>query len=205
MDPEGFRAATNVSRETLDRLRLYDDLLRHWQRRVNLVGQASLEDGWRRHFLDSAQLIPLVPHTARIITDIGSGAGFPGLVLAIISGLETHLVESDGRKAAFLREAARRTGTAAHIHNARIETLAPWPTDVISARALAPLPRLLELATRFPPTHPPEGCVFLFLKGAGAEEELTEAENSWQMHKQAIRSVSGPEGHVLRIWDVKKR
>ena len=110
MTPEAFRRATGVSRETLSRLENYAEILKHWQSRVNLVGAATLPDLWRRHMYDSAQLAAHLPPSARIITDIGSGAGFPGLVLAIMLGLETHLIEANKRKCAFLREAARATG-----------------------------------------------------------------------------------------------
>src|SRR5918912_3476535 len=113
LTPEGFAELVPVSRETLDRLAAYLDLLRRWQRTINLVGAATLDDPWRRHLLDSAQLLRFLPEGVRRLVDLGSGAGLPGLALAILGVPEVHLIESDRRKAAFLREAARATGAAA--------------------------------------------------------------------------------------------
>ena len=104
MDPEGFQAATSVSRETLDRLRLYADLLIKWQKSLNLVGRSTIGDLWRRHMLDSAQLLPFIPARTTRLLDLGSGAGFPGMVLAILGVRGVELVESDQKKAVFLRE-----------------------------------------------------------------------------------------------------
>jgi 16S rRNA (guanine527-N7)-methyltransferase len=139
MTPAEFAAETGVSRETLARLEAYAALLLAWNRRVNLVGRGTEEDLWRRHMLDSAQLHPLIPAGARTLVDLGSGAGFPGLVLAILGGPHVHLVESDQRKAVFLREAARVTGAAAMVHAIRIEAAPPLAADIVTARALAPL------------------------------------------------------------------
>ena len=139
MTPEVFREATNVSRETLDRLRVYADCLTRWQSRINLVARDSLSDLWGRHMLDSAQLVPHISGGSGTVTDLGSGAGFPGLVISIITGQEARLIEADERKAAFLREAIRLTEAPATVHNVRIEAIEPWPTRFITARALAPL------------------------------------------------------------------
>ena len=198
LTPEEFRRATGVSRETLSRLETYAGILTHWQYRVNLVGAATLPDLWRRHMLDSAQLAAHLPQSARIITDIGSGAGFPGLVLAIMLGRETHLIEANRRKCAFLREAARATGTEVEIHPERAESLAPWPTDAVTARAVAPLSELLALAWPYLAAGSPSGKVCLFLTGRGVEEELTESKKQWMMEIERFASVSG-DGSVLRI------
>ncbi len=131
----------------MERLTIYAERLIRWNTRINLVGAASMADPWRRHMLDSAQLVDHLPARATELVDLGSGAGFPGLVLAIISGLRTHLIEADTRKAAFLREAVRLTGASATVHSIRIENLEPFPVDVITARALAPLPALLVYAS----------------------------------------------------------
>ena len=153
---EAFRAAANVSRETLERLERYAALLEKWNRAINLVARGSLVDLWRRHMLDSAQLWPLLPvarERPRRILDLGSGAGFPGLVLAIMGvpegSVEVHLVESDEKKATFLREAARIAEAPVTLHVQRIESLAPFPVDAVTARACAPLPRLLDYAAPF--------------------------------------------------------
>src|SRR6202044_3793088 len=131
------------SRETLDRFGTYVDLLGAWNRRINLVGRNTIGDVWRRHILDCAQLIRYVPPQARVLVDLGSGAGLPGLVLAILGVPEVHLVESDLRKAAFLREAARVTGATAQIHPQRAEKMPRLAADLITARAVASLPDLL--------------------------------------------------------------
>src|SRR5688572_14803801 len=145
----GFAATIAVSRETLERLGVYVDLLGHWQRAINLVGAATLADPWRRHILDSAQLMARLPPGARSVVDLGSGPGFPGMVLAILGAPGVVLIESDRRKVEFLREVARATATAVGLQAERIERLPDMPAGVVTARALAPLPRLLPLAERF--------------------------------------------------------
>jgi 16S rRNA (guanine527-N7)-methyltransferase len=203
MTPQEFAAAAAVPRETLARLEAYAALLVQWQGAVNLVGRDTLDDLWRRHMLDSAQLAAHLPPQARIITDLGSGAGFPGLVLAILTGLRVHLVEATGKKAAFLREAARICGARAEIHHGRAESLAAWPTDVITARALAPLPALLDYAAPFIAASP-DPPVCLFLKGRGGAEELTEARKTWTMTADILPSLSDEAGMVLKLRDISR-
>jgi 16S rRNA (guanine527-N7)-methyltransferase len=204
LDPAAFRTRTGVSRETLQRLGIYAGLLVKWQRAVNLVARDSLEDLWRRHILDSAQLKPLLPPQPatgpRVVVDLGSGAGFPGMVLAILGAGDVHLIESHRRKCAFLAEVARATGTRVFIHAARLEELAPWPAHVVTARALAPLSRLLGLAAPF--LGP--GGVCLFLKGRKVEEELTAAGKEWKMRVERIPSVSDPAGTILRLGNISR-
>jgi 16S rRNA (guanine527-N7)-methyltransferase len=205
LSPEDFGAATNVSRETLARLELYAGLLEKWTRSINLVGRDSLADLWRRHMLDSAQLLPLLPPAPvgreRVLVDLGSGAGFPGLVLAILGAGEVHLIESDGRKAAFLREAARETGVAATIHNLRIEALPAFAADVVTARACAPLSKLLGYAEPFVRSADAgrPGGTALFLKGRRVDEELTDSAEKWKMRVERFPSRSDPEGTILRL------
>ncbi len=204
LTPEAFQAHTAVSRETLERFRAYADLLVKWNRAINLVSPRSLEDLWRRHFLDSAQLrayLPSPPEAeTRVILDLGSGAGFPGLVLAILGCGRVHLVESDQRKAAFLREVLRATGTAAELHVQRVEELPEMAVDVVTCRAFAPLPRILELGERFlrpqPGKNPPVG---LFLKGRRADEELTAAAKKWRLQTERFESETDPEASILRL------
>jgi 16S rRNA (guanine527-N7)-methyltransferase len=195
MTTEEFQAMTNVSRETLVRLQAYADLLVRWQASINLVGPSTLPDLWRRHFLDSAQLLNLAPANARVWLDLGSGAGFPGLVLAILGVPEMHLIESDRRKSTFLGEVARATGTKVHIHRSRVESTSPIPADVITARALAPLASLLALSIRFAG----DNTVVLFPKGQDVEKELTEASKSWSMQVERVVSRSDPRGTILRV------
>ena len=195
-----FQILNNVSRETIERLETYLRLLKRWQRRINLVSAQSLTDPWRRHFLDSAQLIPVLPSVTRSVVDLGSGAGFPGLVLGILGVENVHLVESDGRKCEFLKEVIRETGVSVVIHSCRIESLVPWPADVVMARALAPLTSLLSMALPFLDL----GAAGLFLKGKDVLEELTEAEKSWKMTIERFPSQSDPNGAILRLRDVKR-
>jgi 16S rRNA (guanine527-N7)-methyltransferase len=197
--PEAFAAQLDVSRETLDRLKTYLALLERWNRAINLVGRDSLGDPWRRHFLDSAQLLPLMPALpegrARRLLDLGSGAGFPGMVLAILGAGEAHLVEADQKKAAFLRNVARETETSVTLHACRIEDLPALSADVVTARALAPLPKLLGYAAPF---LADEG-VCLFLKGREAERELTAAAAEWKMKVRRHPSRSSEQGTILQI------
>ena len=197
----GFAEIFPVSRETLARLEAYMALLAAWSARINLVGRSTLADPWRRHILDSAQLLPLVPARARSLVDLGSGAGLPGLVLAIL-GLpaveRVELVEADSRKCAFLREAARITGAPVTVCRARIETSPARPFDVVTARALAPLDRLIGLAR---PWLAADGFC-LFLKGAKTAAELTLARRDWKMTAVAGPSRSDPRGVVLQLREV---
>ena len=193
-----FQKQTGVSRETMARLQAYVELLAAWNRRINLVGPRTLGDIWRRHILDSAQLFPLLPPKARVLLDIGSGAGLPGLILAILGGREVHLVEADQRKCVFLREAARITGTPVHLHPQRLETIPPFAADVVTARAFAPLVDLLDQAEPFIATH----SILLALKGRTVGEELTEAAKAWNMRATQRQSVSDPSGTVLYLEQV---
>lgn len=186
-----------VSRETLDRFESFGELLKRWQAKINLVGQGTLADMWRVHFLDSAQLWPLAPKGAKKWLDMGSGAGFPGLVLAILGAPEMHLVESNQKKAAFLREAARITATNVVVHDERIENLAPFPADVITSRALAKLDTLLQWAQPFAHGQ----TVALFLKGQDVDVELTETSKSWIIDVNRHHSGSDSRGVILRIKD----
>ena len=203
MSKEQFAAIGNVSRETLQRLDIYVSHLVKWQNAINLVAQDSLGDIWRRHMLDSAQLARYIPKKAQVITDLGSGAGFPGLVLSIVLNRQVHLVEASGKKAAFLKEVARLTAAQAIIHNCRIEEAKIWPSDILVARALAPLAQLLDYSEPFLRAAP-ETAMCLFLKGVRAEEELTHAAKSWKMRVERLQSVSDPTGTILRIRDIAR-
>ena len=196
LSPVGFAEATGVSRETLSRLESYATLLVKWQKAINLVARDSLPDLWRRHMLDSAILWPLIPPEAQVLVDFGSGAGFPGLVLAIMGAPEVHLIESDTRKCAFLAEAGRHFAPGrVKIHRGRIEAVPPLAADVVTARALADLDTLLGYAVRF---LKPDG-VCLFLKGRKAEDELTLAGQRWTMSVERFPNLAEPSGLVLRI------
>ncbi len=208
MTPEEFQARLAVSRETLDKFLEYAALLTKWNAAINLVSPRSLEDLWRRHFLDSAQLRAYLPETPdaaeRVILDVGAGAGFPGMVLALLDCGRVHLVEADQRKAQFLREVARVTGAAVEIHPLRVESpalAAALPrVDVVTCRAFAPLPRLLALTERFLLSKDGDkGAIGLFLKGRRVDEELTEAGKKWRLQLDRFESETDPEGSILRL------
>lgn len=198
--PEEFIRDTDVSRETLAQLQIYAETLTTWNKKVNLVGRSTIDDLWHRHFLDSAQLFPLFPRNSQILLDLGSGAGFPGLILAIMGCPEVHLVESDRRKAAFLREVARLTTAPVHIHNTRIETLDPFPVDIVTARALAPLSDLLTWSEPF--LTPKSHCIFL--KGRNVGDELTDIHNMWETELIRRPSRTDQQSAVLCIGEVRR-
>ncbi len=196
LDPAGFARILPVSRETLDRLERWLADLRRWKARINLVGASTLDDPWRRHILDSAQLLRFLPPETRRLVDLGSGAGLPGLILAILGVPEVHLIESDGRKAAFLLHCKGSLGLpGVTVHVARAEDVRLPPADVVTARALAPLERLLPLARRFAD----ERTRFLFLKGREVEGELTRARRSWKIGVHLHPSLASTDGRVLEI------
>jgi 16S rRNA (guanine527-N7)-methyltransferase len=186
-------AGLGAGPEALERLRLYAELLARWQPRINLVGPETVADLWRRHMLDSAQLRPLLPAGCRRLVDLGSGAGFPGLVLAILGVPEVHLIERDRRKAVFLRQVSRETRTPVAVHESPAEAVEPFAADAVTARALAPLDRLLPLAARFSADH----TVALFPKGRRAEKELTCLADWPSIRLQRRESLSDPAGVVL--------
>jgi 16S rRNA (guanine527-N7)-methyltransferase len=206
--PTDFAEAFKVPRETIHRLARYAELLSHWQARTNLVAASTLPALWSRHFADSAQLRTLAP-SARLWLDLGSGAGFPGLVVALLEAgrpdFRMHLVESNRKKCAFLAEVARETKAPVDIHAMRIEDLAKSPQrlepDVVSARALAPLPRLLELASPF---FGP-GTRGLFLKGRDAEAEIEAARASFDFSFRMHPSGTSADSYVVEIGDLRAR
>jgi len=202
--PEDVPRRFNVSRESLARLERYVALLLHWQRRINLIGPSTASQVWQRHILDALQLIPLLPPGTKIIADLGSGAGIPGLVLAIATGLEVHLYESNGKKAAFLREAARQCGANAVIHQVRIETIGQDPghpkADVVTARALAPLDRLLDQAEPFLRA----GALGLFHKGQDVDAELTVASKYWRIISERHPSLTDSKAVILEVKEASR-
>jgi len=199
--PEDFAARTGVSRETLARLKAYVGLLEDWNARHNLVSKASLEDVWRRHVWDSAQLAAFVPPSAKTLADLGSGAGFPGLVLAELfrDRLTVSLFEATGKKAEFLRAAVARLGLDVEIRNERIEAGRHAPVDVVTARALAPLDKLLGYAQHLADRR----TICLFLKGQSLALELTEARKSWRMKALQHQSATDPSGVILEVRELQ--
>lgn len=189
----------DVSRETWARLERLVETLDHWQATTNLVAPSTLDAVWTRHVADSAQLARLVPETASVWVDIGSGAGFPGLVVAAMRpDMRVHLVESNAKKAAFLRAAARAMDLDVMVHGARAEAVigaALKSADVVSARALASLTELLGLAAQLLKT----GAVGLFPKGREAVAELTEAKKSWRFEASLSPSLTDREARIVRV------
>ena len=193
--PEALARQIDVSRETMDRLAAYVALVKKWQQRVNLVSASTLPDIWMRHIWDSAQLAPLVPAGTGRILDVGSGAGFPGLVLAALCDAELHLVESDQKKAVFLQTVIRETGIRAIVHNRRIESLPPIGADIVTARALASLERLFELLEA--QLGPGTRC--LFLKGARAKAELAALDTRSDIIRRLYPSLTNSGAFVVDL------
>ncbi len=192
-----------VSRESWVQLETYVALLEQWQARVNLIAPSTAGDIWERHIRDSLQLVSLLPVDCKLIADLGTGAGLPGMVLGIARPVTVHLYEANGKKVAFLREAVRRTGIDAHVHQVRLETLAasrPPRVDVVTARALAPLGELLGLA------HPflEAGATGLFMKGKDVENELANAAKRWRFSYNKHPSLTDSQSVILEIKEVSR-
>ena len=197
LPPEDWEAL-GVSRESWPRLEKFVDLLAAWQVHINLIAPSTQPDVWQRHVRDSLQLVPLIPKTFSSFADLGSGAGFPALPLAIVTGTTAHLYESVGKKAAFLREALRITETKGTVSTMRIETLDNASTphvDVVTARALAPLTELLSLAEPF--LH--NGAVGYFHKGQDVDGELTAAAKSWRIKARKHVSLTDSRAVILQV------
>ena len=190
----------DVSRETIERLEKYLALLEKWNPAINLVSKSTLKDAWSRHFIDSAQIFKHAPNDWLHWADFGSGGGFPGAVIAILANelrpdASVTLVESDQRKATFLRSVFREAGVSGTVVAKRVEAIEPLEADVISARALADLSDLLAFAE----PHGAAGAVYLFPKGINWEKELTRAQESWSFNHTAITSETDPNATILKI------
>ncbi len=192
-----FGAKVDVSRETLARLKAYEKLVRKWNPRINLIAKSTIGDIWDRHFLDSAQLFELIPSGTKTLVDLGSGAGFPGLVLALMgeaTDLKVTLIEADTRKCAFLRTAALELKLDVEIVNERISAVDLSGFDVITARALASLTELLDWTSGRAPSS-----ICLFAKGENLADELREAEIAWTYDHDLIPSKTNPNASIVRI------
>lgn len=188
-----------------ERLRTFVALLTKWTAAINLVSPASLSDVWTRHVEDSAQLLGLVPPDRKLWVDMGAGAGFPGVVIALMTAdtadaVEMVLIESDQRKAAFLSAVSRETGVPMVVHAERIEHVVPQQADIVSARALAPLSRLCAFADR----HLAAGGMALFLKGGQYDAEVAEAREVWAFDLEIHSSTTDPAGVVLKLKDLRR-
>jgi 16S rRNA (guanine527-N7)-methyltransferase len=208
MDADRARvvAGLNDSREIVARLDAFVGLLLQWQAATNLIAPSTIPELWTRHIADSLQLLPLAPE-AQTWVDLGSGGGFPGMVLACAlagkPGAVVHLVESNRKKAAFLREAVRVTGAPAQVHAVRVEDFVDGfaeSVEIVTARALAPLENLLAMA------HPllKSGATALFMKGQDVDAELTNASKYWTMDVALIQSTTDPTGRIVQIRSIRK-
>lgn len=208
-----IKAHMDVSRETSDSLEAYAALLAKWQPAKNLVSNSTIDDMWTRHFLDSAQLYPLIKSRVTgtksrgadadkglTFLDVGSGAGFPGLVLSIMGLGQAHMVESNQKKAIFMGQVARTTQCGAEIHADRIESLPPFDVDVITSRACASIEKLLDWSAPFIK----ETTEIWLLKGSLADDELTLAQKSWTMEVESFDSLTDATGVILRLHTIKR-
>lgn len=200
-----FEAETGVSRETMARLDTYSALLEKWNPAINLVSKATLPERWTRHFLDSAQILEIADKKSGLWADFGTGGGFPGVVVAILAaertpGLRVVCVESDTRKATFLRTVLRETGVDAEVISQRVEELAPLGAAVVSARALAPLKTLLAYAER----HLATDGQAIFLKGSGYEVEVRESLETWSFRLDTYPSKTDPTATILKLGDIHR-
>ncbi|MCL4162268.1 UNVERIFIED_CONTAM: hypothetical protein GTU68_007827 [Idotea baltica] len=204
-DEELFAASYDVSRETMERLRIYERLLKKWTNAINLVSKSTVPQIWRRHFLDSAQVFSEIPSGSKSLCDFGSGGGFPGLVISALAAeknpkLLVSLIESDVRKASFLMTAAREMGLNVVVNADRVENIPARGADVITARALAPLANLLEMAE----LHMRVGGTALFLKGARYKVELDSALQMWNFQVSEQESATSEESALLTITDLRR-
>ena len=199
-----FIEHAKVSRETLNLYEEWHKLLIKWNAKINLVAKSTLPEFWVRHALDSWQITPLLRDRDRRVLDFGSGAGFPGIALAICfadeSTASVTLVESAGKKASFLRTVIREFNLNAKVHGGRLEDLSPFPADVITARAFAPLDRLFDYAEPFLTSH----TQLLLLKGGTVDEELKRVSGSWTFSHETVKSLSDDEGCILVIKDLRR-
>jgi 16S rRNA (guanine527-N7)-methyltransferase len=204
--PNDFMGKLDVPRGTMDKLGTYVGLLTKWQKQINLVGPKTMDDVWFRHVYDSAQLAPLIisalgEDTKRTILDLGAGAGFPSLVLSLMGVGFAHPVESVGKKCSFMRTVIRETGAQAEVLQGRIEDLTPFPADIITARALATIDKLLNLSFAFVG----KDTEFWLMKGRDWKNEVSEAEAHWQFEIDVYLSLTDNEGKILRLRNLKPK
>lgn len=193
-----------VSRETWSKMLVYEQQLQKWQRAMNLVSKNTLSHVWVRHFIDSAQLLSYIPDGARKIVDMGSGGGFPAMVLAMTGQFEVHFIESDRKKIEFLRNVSRETKTPVHLHCCRLESfktesLKSITADLVTSRALAPLDKLLGFAQPF--AHQETQC--LFLKGATHTQEIACTKRKWDVKFSVYPSITDSNGAIIQVENIK--
>jgi len=190
-----------VSRETFERLKIYHDLLLKWQSKINLISNDTVSNVWNRHFLDSLQITQYIPNYNNVIMDIGTGAGFPGMVIAICGYNNVHLVESDTKKISFLREVSRVTNTPVFIHHVRIEEVVIDNTQIILSRACSNLNQLINLASK----NVSRETFFLFHKGKNYSNEIEDAKKSWLFDEVIFPSITDPNGVIVKLSNIRRR
>lgn len=203
MWPKSF--AIDVSRETKDKIEAYYALLMKWQLAINLVAPSTLQDAWSRHFADSAQIVQHIPADIKTLADLGSGAGFPGLLIAMMRPeIEVHLVESDERKAEFLRTVSRETATPVIVHADRlVRVMDKIRPEMATARAMADLRKLLIYIEPWAQTIPNFSA--LFMKGAKVEAEIAEAKLSFRFDLESLQSLTDPQGRILKLTNIEAK
>ena len=204
-DAAEFQRIENVSRETIDRFQLYLSLLEAWNPAAGLIAESTVPNIWFRHFLDSAQLFRHVPNRAKLCADLGSGGGFPGMVLAILAAerrpeLRFALIESNLRKCEFLWQVSMQTGVSVEVLSGRAETCTPQEADIVTARGLAPLHKLIGLAER----HLRIGGSCIFPKGASHRAEIRAAENHWEFTIKKVQSATLETSSLLILNDIRR-
>ena len=201
MQLQTMPSAVVISREIEGKLKLYVDILLHWQKKINLISNNTIDDVWQRHIIDSLQLASFISDKNRKIVDIGSGAGLPGMVLAIAGYSGVHLVESDRKKALFLSEVKRQLNVDVEIYNDRVEGIEVDEVDVIIARACAPLNKIMGLSHRLIL----ENTIGIFLKGEGFEKEMNEFTKSYKADILAYPSVTNDKSAILNISNITRK
>ena len=196
--PKAFLEHVNVSRETIEKLETYANLLSRWQSKINLISTNSLQQAWHRHFLDSAQIYSMLPKKAASAIDVGAGAGFPGLILSIMGMKNVQLVEQNKKKCAFLYEVIRETAATATVHPCKIENLPVKDYDIVLARAFMPLGGLLKAVSPFFG----KDTLGIFPKGSKVNQELTAASKNWKMTTVIKQSITSPDGKIVLVKDL---
>lgn len=190
----------HVSRETFDRLKIYHELLLRWQSKINLISNDTIDDCWNRHFLDSLQIQKYIENKNTKIADIGTGAGFPGMVIAICGYNNIHLIESDTKKISFLREVSRLTNTEVTLHHERIEDSKLYNVDVILSRACSDLNKLINMSSKIVSRE----TYFLFHKGKNYSNELEAAKKIWSFDDEIFNSITDPNGVIVKLSNVRR-
>jgi len=199
-----LNAMADVSRETQDKLEQYHALLLKWQKAINLISPGTVETAWHRHFEDSLQILSLISENTKTLYDLGSGAGFPGLVAAMCRpDLDVHLIESDERKGQFLRTVSRETKALITVHTDRIESLDIAPPDIVTARALADLKTLCGFCENWANANP--NFAMIFMKGRNAEQEITDAQAHYDFDLETFPSETDKEAVILRLTNLRKK